>query len=284
MSFLIVLIAYLLSRYTDLARWLQRDRWFNQGIEHLAARYLASALPFFLLVVGVSLLTGALIRILPFGTGFLASVAVLLYSLGRHQWRDYITRTTEDLRTGRAETVWLSLESEGYINTGSTDALWMAIRKHAAYNSLSDLFTVFFWFCFAGSAGAVFSCLLHLYNAHNTVRNSRIPAFTQWQYALEWLPARYMALCFCLAGNFNSCFSVWRQLAIDTQLDTREFLCRCLDAALIVEDTPASDIARSEEQEMVAQSLHYGNSLQDLLKRTEMIGLVGLALTVLLVS
>lgn len=280
MSFLSVLIAYLLSRYTDLATWLQHDTWFNHGIDQISARQPASRMPFYELVIGSSALVLLVLWLIPFWLGFFVTIAALLYSLGRGPWRDYTANTLAALRADKAETVWLALESEGSIDTASGDALWVAIRKHASYSYLRDLFAVFFWFCVTGTTGAVFFCLLNLYNQHPRVRNAELPDFRRWQTAMEWLPARYMALCFCLAGNFNNCFWVWRQLALDTELDTREFLCRCLDAALVL-DNRQSLAADTLEQEQLEKSLRYGAGLQDLLVRTEIIGLVGLALTVL---
>ena len=281
MSFLSVLFAYLLSRYTSLATWIQHDGWFDLGLTSLVAKGLTGRIPFYVIVFGTSLLCLFVIRHLSFGLDFFATIALLLYSLGRGNWRDYLSQTFQALQNGKAQTVWLTLESEGNIEATGGDALWMAIRKHAAYSYLRDLFAVFFWFCLAGPAGAVFFRLLTLYNQHASVRNTQLPSFLNWQTALEWLPARYMGLCFCLAGDFSRCFRLWRKLVLDTQLDSRTFLCRCLDEALVMSDnteTPATSL----EQELVDKSLRYGVSIQDLLIRSEMIGLVGLALTVII--
>jgi AmpE protein len=280
MSFLTVLLAYLLSRYTTLSNVLQQDGWFNAAMTHLSARHPGSALTFWLLVPMTSLLMAALVWWLPYWFGFLLSIVSLLYSLGRGPWREYVFNAFQKIKAGLIEHVWLTLRQEGHVETGN-DTLWTAIRRRAAYSYLNDLFAVMFWFCLLGPAGALFYRLLSLFNKSKACASGLIPAQIFWQRTLEWLPARYMGLCFCLAGDFSRCFWVWRELFFDTQLDTHDFLCRCIDAALVVEsDLP--DQYDSIEQEQIDQALRYSGSLQDLLIRTEIIGLVGLALAVLI--
>jgi membrane protein required for beta-lactamase induction len=105
---------------------------------------------------------------------------------------------------------------------------------------------------------------------------------------MEWLPSRYMGLCFCLSGNFATCIRVWRQLAIDTHTSNKDFLARCIDAALILDETsstenPSNDDASNHNALTVItpRTRQLGLALQDLLAHTEVIGLVGLAITVL---
>jgi AmpE protein len=282
MLFLSVLLAYVLSRYTAVCAWLHHDGWLNSAIDALALRKPATFLPFAGTVIAGTLLVAVGLWYLPFWLGFLGGIVVLLFSLGRGDWRSNTAQTLMQLRDGNAEAVWLTLESEQMLDASTQpDTLWRALRKQAAYRYLLDLFAVFFWFVLLGPAAAVFFRLLVVYNRHAHVRDGRLPSCQQWQTVLEWLPARYMALCFCLSGNFIPSFNLWRQLALDTHLGSADFLARCMDAALILDESITAEAAGVDVPEPVAVALRRGQSLQDLLVHTEMIGLVGLALTVL---
>lgn len=277
MAFLSVIFAYLLSRHTSASKWLQHD-----GGLHLALQWLADIKPgtstaFFIAVAGSGLFTAWLFLHLPFWLHFFLAIAVLLFSTGRNNWRSYTTECLAQLRDGNAETVWLSLESQGMLEPAAgADALWYAIRKQAAYLYLTEWFAIFFWFSLLGPAGSLFFRLLALYNEQAVTSNGKLPTLAKWQSALEWLPTRYMGLCFCLSGNFATCFHTWRQLVVDTHTSNQDFLARCADTALIVE-APAS----SSTNPVTDRVLQLAPSLQDLLAHTEIIGLVGLALAVL---
>ncbi len=286
MPFLSVLFAYLLSRHTTVGTWLHRDRWLYALLDSQlrSSPFAALGIP-----LGGAILTALLLWKLPFWLGFAAGILVLLFSIGRENCRGYVLQTLSQLRDGNAESIWLALESAGLINdkSGNRDSgseLWAGLRSRAAYVYLTDLFAVFFWFCLLGPAGAVLFRLLSISNGRvQRLLDNDSPGNTgtikHWLMAMEWLPARYMGLCFCLAGNFTSGFSVWRQLAPDTHLPTAGFLGRCVDAALLHDLEVAPTAAAPTE---LALALQRAPALHDLLARTEMIGLVGLALAVLL--
>jgi membrane protein required for beta-lactamase induction len=217
---------------------------------------------------------------------FFLGILLLLFSFGRSDWRGTVARLVARLREGQAENVWLMMESEGFVSGGEGEpgqGFWLAWCRYTGYRYLDGIFTVLFWFFLLGPVAAVFYRLVSLYNNHPQVLAGNLPAFTQCQYALEWLPVRYMALCCCLAGNFTTGFRVCQQLALDTRLSSADVLAKCLDASWVQEtwimENPAD--VPADVDESLRLVVMRSPALQALLERTEIIGLVGLAFAIL---
>jgi membrane protein required for beta-lactamase induction len=188
----------------------------------------------------------------------------------------------QELKEGNAEAVWLQLESRGWLSNASDASeqrLWLAWLRCAGCWYLDRLFAVFFWFFFLGPVGAVFYRWVVLYNQHPQVINKHLPSAAQWQHALEWLPVRYMGLCACLAGNFTTGIRAWQQSVLNLSITSADFLAHCLGAALLADSTvsTSSQEADSELQQTLARS----PALEELMVRTEIIGLVGISVAIL---
>lgn len=281
MPFLSIVFTYLLARYTALGKWLHHDGWLMDVINRLAMIWPRRGFTFLAVPVACSLLVLVLLWQLPFWSAFFLGVLLLLFSVGRGDWHSGLADLAEQLRSGNAEAVWLSLEQEGLVSDGNGEpgqGLWLAWCRHAGCWYLNRLFGVFFWFFLLGPAGSVFYRLCSLYNRHPQVLAGQLPSYSQLQWILEWLPARYMALCCCLAGNFTTGFHVWRELVLDTHLPSADVLARCLDACLVQENTGET---LPELDESVRLTVMRSSALDELLVRTEIIGLAGLALVIL---
>lgn len=284
MAFLSIVFTYLLARYTAVGKWLHHDVWLRSLINKLAAAKPHSEFTFFAVPVAGSLFVLIALWQLPFWLAFFLGVVVLLFSVGRGDWHSGLADLAERLCNGNAEAVWLALEQEGVVSDGGGEpgqGLWLAWRRHAGCWYLNRLFAVFFWFFLLGPAGAVFYRLTSLYNNHQQVLTGNLPSYRQWQFMLEWLPVRYMALCGCLAGNFTTGFHVWRQLLLDTHLPSADVLAQCLDASLLQDNTSGTLLSVDESLRL---TLMRSAALDELLVRTEIIGLAGLALVILVLG
>ena len=278
MSFLTVLFAYLLSRYTHGAGTLQYDVLFHRLLAWLAHRFPNTPLTFVLSVPVVSVLGGAIIWVLPYGLAFLASLAVVFCSIGRHHCRPSLQETVQALHDNKEERVWLQLQDTGLLTPD--EPLWNGICRQTVYEYLNGLFAALFWFCLLGPTGILFYRLLDLYNQRATPLS--LPDRRFWQDALDWLPARFMGLCFCLAGDFARGINLWRALFFDTRLAPAVFLHRCADAASVSDNATVTPITDVSDQTEIQGVYERSSALQALLERTEIIGIVGLALVVLL--
>lgn len=280
MAFLNVLFAYLLSRFTVLSVWLQVDAALDRGFARLIARWPAGHAAFLVGPVVLTLVPGVLWFYLPFWSSAGFGLLVLLACICRGAWRNDLAGLPPALHGGKAEAVWLQLQSEGCANATDTDqlaAFWEGWCRHTARIYLGNLFAIFFWFLLSGPVGALFYRLVSAYCRMPAVHDNPALAKSGWLVALDWLPARYMALCACLAGNFTSGMAVWRRLLLDTRLPPDLFLVRCLDGALVTESAVAPLVAQDAALDFALQR---HACLQDLLARTEIIGLVGIALAI----
>ena len=281
MAFLSALLAYLLSRYTAVSRWFCCDNYVSAALLWLAAFRPQSYFAFLAGPVILSLSLLAVWLCLPFWSSFFCGFLLLLFTISRGHWRDDSVGLPDAVRAGKAEALWLMLQSEGRATVSDgvrPDAFWQSWCRHTAMVYLDNLFAVFFWFFLSGPAGAVFYRLVSLYCRLPAFREGNLPALPGWLHVLSWLPARYMALCGCLAGNFTTGIHVWRQLLLDTHLPTDMYLAHCLEAALIQDESTVA-ITDSDDALSLAMQRHPG--LQVLLARTEVIGLVGIALAIL---
>jgi AmpE protein len=267
-----------------VGKWLHHDRWLTALLDRLATAYPGQPFTFFAVPVAGALLVLVALWQLPFWLAFLMGIVVLLFSVGRGDWHSGLADLAGQLRDGNAEAVWLMLEQEGVVSDGNGEpgqGLWLAWRRHAGCWYLNRLFAVFFWFFLLGPAGAVFYRLTSLYNGHSQVLAGQLPSYRRWQWVLEWLPVRYMALCACLAGNFTTGFHVWRQLVLDTQSSSGDVLALCLVASLLQDATSG---ALPPVDDSVRLTLMRSAALDELLVRTEIIGLAGLALVILVLG
>lgn len=284
MPFLSIVFTYLLARYTAIGKWLHGDRWLNALIDRLAGRWPQTAWVFLLVPGAGSLLVLVALWKLPFWIAFFLGVGFLLFSVGRGGWHSALAARAEQLQNGNAEAVWLSLEQDGVLSddNGETgQGLWLAWCRYAGCWYLNRLFAVFFWFFFFGPAGAVFYRLCSIYNNHSLVATGSLPSYQKWQWLLEWLPVRYMALCGCLAGNFTPGFQVLQRLLLDTRLSSADVLAQCLEASLVQENMA---LVPADVDDSLRLTLMRSPQLDALLVRTETIGLAGLALVILLVG
>lgn len=266
MSFVTIVLAYCLSRFTRLAAIVQHDGLFEKMLV-LLNRSLPQrlVLPAVLLLSVVAL--AVLLYLMSWWLALLLGVLVFLYSLGRGDWRSELLAD---------EQRWLA--GDAPVDGETERELWQAWVSQAASQCFDGLFAVFFWFFLLGPIGALVYRLSVLYQARVTA-DSNAHSGAGWLHALMWLPARYMGLCVCLAGNFTSGFSVWRQLLLDTRLSPPQYLHRCVEASLLAEENDSDPVNSTHPLPLFAT---YADNLRHLLARTEIIGLVGIAVAVLL--
>ena len=196
-----------LVRYTD---WILKH--FNAGTrEHGWLAWCMGVLLPALLVGAASLLLDDILSLL----GWLWSVAVLYVCMGYRQLADKCldvagALASGDLGRARQElgSCWTgtpSALSEGDVVTAAIETL---LR-----NGLTRLFGVLFWFVLLGPFGAVLFFLSHLARGRWEGESDLLTPTGQVVQALDWLPARALAISFAVVGNFEAAMRSWKEQA-----------------------------------------------------------------------
>jgi adenosylcobinamide-phosphate synthase len=221
-----------------------------------------------LVVVGLTLMVGAVYSLLASISGLLAlalNVLVLYFALG---FRQFSHRGTEiqialangDLAAARRElTAWKQQSDPAFSAADLTpeEVVRQAI-EHGLLLAQRHVFGVFFWFVLLpGPMGAVFYRLAE----HSARVWSRAPApptppdrfgeFARSVFAwIDWIPSRLTALGYAIVGDFEGAIYCWRQVARQPSTDglpapdARTLVLAAASGALGLRLMPEAEAAR----------------------------------------
>ena len=220
MEFLVILIAWVLLHNIEFPAALQRDDWLVAW--RLRAKTALGALPDAARVLLICALPCALIAAIEWLFAshwagiplFLLELGVLLYSLGRGEFRAQLSAYLACWQRGDFEAAYqeaarvFKLDAQAPLT--SAGELHAQVRRSILYMVFERWFAVVFWFYFLGPWAALFYRLLHLTLAQHSSDSERA-LIREWLQWIEWLPARILGLAFAITGNFVACFGVWRQ-------------------------------------------------------------------------
>lgn len=220
MEFLVILIAWALLHNIEFPVLLQRDEWLVAW--RLRAGSALNAFSDSVRVLLICALPCALIAAIewllaPHWAGiplFLLELAVLLYSLGRGEFRASLSAYLASWQRGDYEAAYqeaarvFEFDSQAPLTTAGE--LHTQVRRGILYMAFERWFAVVFWFYFLGPWAALFYRLLHLTLTQNSTDSERA-MIREWLQWIEWLPVRILGLAFAITGNFVACFGVWRE-------------------------------------------------------------------------
>ncbi|MCB1664235.1 MAG: regulatory signaling modulator protein AmpE [Pseudomonadales bacterium] len=262
MTFLVILAALAINHFWDRDRVLPGDDWYRGLTAWLYARVrsvgggatvflvLALLLPTLALLFLLGLVKGAVLGLVT----FCLHAALLLCLFDPRNVRGWAAEYLRLWREGDYEAAYLLLQE--WHSTVELDgaydleALHQQSSRYLAGNSLQRLFAVLFWYLVAGPAGAlVYYCLTRL-QANRMFESEWESA--GWAsgllFAMEWVPARLLALTFSLAGDFDAGFRCLREDLLDTTRSAERVVTDCALAAsgaphkaLLVQDSEDDD-------------------------------------------
>ncbi|MGO4320781.1 MULTISPECIES: regulatory signaling modulator protein AmpE [Pseudomonas] len=208
MSFLVLLLAVWIEKFSALRQRVQRDGGWLHELNKLEASPRWVNRPWLVLTVLV-LLPVALLALLlwvlePVAYGLLAlpvHLLVVIYSLGRGDllaglgpFRDAWRR--EDLQAA-AHVAKRDLDIEA--NDG--EQLLERVQGHLLWQAYQSFFAVIFWYFVLGPVAALSYRLLALAAEHSQNPGVAERA-AQMRHAFDWVPVRLLAASFALVGNF----------------------------------------------------------------------------------
>ncbi len=237
---IIILLCLALTRFTPLGKWVRNYGWLNQYFEYhqkwLGTTPFAKGVLGLLMALLPAVVVVAMLQwiMLYFSWGIVAyvfSTAIVLYALG------VMPRMTVDNSAAKAH------KSQSIEDTARLEGAVSATKSTGSllWQAHTNIFAVLFWFVLLGPAGAVLYRFSRLLSEHTYVEDSpqMRSVAAQWVSYLDWIPVRLLALCFVLAGRFESTFKVWWSQIRMAPKDNEAYLEACGHAALEGDnDTP----------------------------------------------
>ena len=206
MSFLVLVLALWVEKFSALRQRLQRDGFYLGELVRLERS--GKVHPWWtlsiLILAPVALLVLLLHVLEPVAYGLLAlpvHLLVLVYSLGRGDVKAALGPFRDAWRRGDEQAALHVAERDLGLAADDAQSLIKRVQGHLLWQAYQSFFAVIFWYFLLGPAAALAYRLLAL-----TMDNSRQPALQslagQLRHAMDWLPVRVMTVSFALVGNF----------------------------------------------------------------------------------
>lgn len=208
MSFLVLLLALWIEKFSALRHRVQRDGGWIRELNKLETSTRLAKQPWLVLTIlvlfPVALLALLLLVLEPVAYGLLAlpvHLLVVIYSLGRGDllgglgpFRDAWRR--EDLQAA-AHVAKRDLD----ICADSGEQLLESVQGHLLWQAYQSFFAVIFWYFVLGPVAALAYRLLALAQEHGQ-NPALVERAAQLRHAFDWLPVRLLAASLALVGNF----------------------------------------------------------------------------------
>ncbi|MDT3311571.1 regulatory signaling modulator protein AmpE [Pseudomonas sp. rhizo66] len=208
MSFLVLLLALWIEKFSALRHRVQRDGGWIRELNKLETSTRLARQPWLVLTIlvlfPVALLALLLLVLEPVAYGLLAlpvHLLVVIYSLGRGDllgglgpFRDAWRR--EDLQAA-AHVAKRDLD----ICADSGEQLLESVQGHLLWQAYQSFFAVIFWYFVLGPVAALAYRLLALAQEHGQ-NPALVERAAQLRHAFDWLPVRLLAASLALVGNF----------------------------------------------------------------------------------
>lgn len=210
MSFVVLLLAILIEKFSALRQRLQRDGGWLRELHKLEASPKLVNKPWWVLIILVALpvaVLGLLLVVLqPVAYGLIAlpvHLLVVVYSLGRGDLLADLGPFRDAWRRGDLQAGAHVAQRDLGVCADSGEQLLENVQGHMLWQAYQSFFAVIFWYFLLGPVAALSYRLLAL-----TAEHSKNPELAeraqQLRHAFDWLPVRLLAASFALVGNFGA--------------------------------------------------------------------------------
>ena len=276
MSFLVLVLALWVEKFSALRHRVQRDGFFLGELVRLERN--GKVHPWWtlaILVLAPVAVLALLLHVLePVAYGLLAlpvHLLVLVYSLGRGDVKAALGPFRDAWRRGDDQAALHVAERDLGLAADDAQGLIKRVQGHLLWQAYQSFFAVIFWYFLLGPGAALAYRLLAL-----TADHSRQPALQalagQLRHALDWLPVRVIALSFALVGNFVAVTRVMLHELLDWHISAGHLVAK---VGRVADDIP--------EEEDHQRGLERLDSLWELLLRCAVLWYACFALWTVLV-
>jgi len=208
MSFLVLVLAVWIEKFSALRQRIQRDGGWLRELAKLESSASLGKRPWLILallvLLPVALLALLLLVLEPVAYGLLAlpvHLLVVIYSLGRGDLLAGLGPFRDAWRRSDLQAAEHVAERDLSISADSGEQLLERVQGHLLWQAYQSFFAVIFWYFLLGPVAALAYRLLAL-----ATENSKNPLVAeragQLRHAFDWLPVRLLAASFALVGNF----------------------------------------------------------------------------------
>lgn len=254
MKFLILMLSLLLQRQTSRSGYRRKRLWFARLLQPFALQqqnmplqvlvyFLAVVVPCIVLAVLLNHMDGLLLGAL----AVLLQVGLFLYVLGRDDFNARLSCYREAWQRQDYQAAFecarsfLSLQAQTSVI--KAESLHFAVSDALNYAWFIRFFVPVFWFMSFGLPGA----FLWLFSFWFMLELKR-----EWSdnliNALLWIPARLLALTFCLAGDFVAGFKEVMKSLRNPELAADVLLADAARTALGKQNTQDFDVQQAVQQ------------------------------------
>ncbi|MBJ2348680.1 MULTISPECIES: regulatory signaling modulator protein AmpE [Pseudomonas] len=208
MSFLVLLLAVWIEKFSALRQRVQRDGGWLGELNRLEASPRWGNRPWLVLVAMVLLPVAALALLLwvldPVAYGLLAlpvHLLVVIYSLGRGDLLAALGPFRDAWRREDLQAAAHVAKRDLNIDADGSEQLLERVQRHLLWQAYQSFFAVIFWYFLLGPVAALSYRLLALAAEHSQNPGVAERA-AQLRHAFDWVPVRLLAASFALVGNF----------------------------------------------------------------------------------
>lgn len=271
MSFLVLLLALWIEKFSALRHQLQRDGFLRAELARLERT--GKVEPWWiltLLVVAPLALLALLLHVLePVAYGLLAlpvHLLVLIYSLGRGDAKAALGPYRDAWRRGDEQAARDVAARDMGLEADDPQALLVRVQGHLLWQAYQGFFAVIFWYFVLGPLAALAYRLVALIAEHAGQPAVQLQA-ARLRHVLDWLPVRVLAVSFALVGNFVAVMRVMLHELLNGQISAAHLVTK---VGRIADD--------SAPQETSQRALAGLDSLWDLLLRSAVLWYAAFAL------
>lgn len=278
MSFLVLLLAVWIEKFSALRQHVQRDAVWLRELAKMEAGPRMSTRPWLILalmvLLPVLLLALVLIVLQSVAYGWLAfpvHLLVLIYSLGRGDLLAALGPFRDAWRRGDEQAGSHVAERDMRVVADNSEELLEGVQGYLLWQAYQSFFAVIFWYFLLGPVAALSYRLLALAAEHG-----KTPALVeragQLRHAFDWVPVRLLAASFALVGNFVAVTRVMLHDLLNWNISAAQLVTKI---GRVAGEIPASVVG--------ADGVASLDALWELLLRSAIVWYAGFALWTLLV-
>jgi AmpE protein len=208
MSFLVLLLALWIEKFSALRHRVQRDGGWIRELNKLETSARLAKQPWLVLTIlvllPVALLALLLLVLEPVAYGLLAlpvHLLVVIYSLGRGDLLGGLGPFRDAWRREDLQAAAHVAKRDLNICADSGEQLLERVQGHLLWQAYQSFFAVIFWYFVLGPVAALAYRLLALAQEHGQ-NPALVERAAQLRHAFDWLPVRLLAASLALVGNF----------------------------------------------------------------------------------